>query len=346
MKVIILLFAIGIIFASNFQLDDSFVKFSEFINKYKKVYSNVSEFLERFQIFQDNMKRVEAMQKVLSLKAGVPNEEQNLQLGITQFSDLSPQEFRARYLTLKKGNTSKMLRSDKLNEVYIPTNLEDTPESFDWRDKGAVTSIKNQGMCGSCWAFSAVGNIEGQLQIKTGKAVDLSPQQLVDCDRKVDQGCDGGDMNYAFDYLTEVGGIDTLADYPYDGDDEKCRYDPSKSVAKVIGYKYAGSTDEEVIKNFLYTTGPLAIGINAEPLQFYIFGIFNPWFEWICDPADQNHGVVLVGYGVHKGIFGDTPYWIVKNSWGWIWGERGYFRIIRGKGACGINVDVLSSILE
>jgi len=197
-------------------------------------------------------------------------------------------------------------------------------------------------MCGSCWAFSAVGNIEGQLQIKKGgKVIDLSPQQLVDCD-KVDEGCNGGLMDTAFDYIKTAGGIQSSSDYPYSGSDSSCKFDVKKSVAKVNGYNFAGTEDEEQIKTILYQTGPLAIAINATPLQFYFWGIFNPWFQWLCDPEGLNHGVVIVGYGVD----GSTKYWIVKNSWGSSWGESGFFRIIAGKGACGVNKYVISATLE
>jgi len=273
--------------------------------------------------------------------------EPSFVMGVTQFFDLSPEEFRARYLTLNK-KFMKQLRQENIDNVFPVTSNKDAPESWDWREKGAVTSVKNQGMCGSCWAFSAIGNIEGQYQLKTGRSVDLSPQQLVDCDIDgQDQGCNGGDMDTAFNYISRAGGIISEADYPYTGSDDKCKFDKSKVVTKITGFTFAPSDDEEQIKTFLYNTGPLSIGINATPLQFYFFGIFSPWAEWICDPADLNHGVVLVGYGVQTSILGTkTPYWIVKNSWGWYWGERGYFRIVRGSGACGMNKDVLSAIID
>jgi cathepsin F len=250
--------------------------------------------------------------------------------------DLTTEEFKKYYLNLNVNNF-KSINGEKLQ-----LRSGDVPEKFDWRDHGAVTTVKNQGMCGSCWAFSAVGNLEGQLQLKTGgSAVDLSPQQLVDCD-KVDEGCNGGLMDTAFDYVKNAGGIEALSDYPYAGSDNTCQFDVKKSVAKVSGYKFAGTEDEEQIKAFLFQTGPLAIAINATPLQFYFWGIFNPWFTWLCDPEGLNHGVLLVGYGVE----GSTKYWVVKNSWGSGWGEGGYFRIVRGSGACGLNKYVITATLQ
>lgn len=148
-------------------------------------------------------------------------------------------------------------------------------------------------------------------------------------------------MEDAYKHL-QTTGVMTEESYPYAGRDNACKYDESKVAAKVTGYQYAGTEDESAIKQFLFERGPMAIAINATPLQFYYWGIFNPWFEWICNPKELNHGVLLVGYGVD----GNTPYWIVKNSWGTGWGESGYFRIIAGKGACGMNTYVITANVE
>jgi len=196
-------------------------------------------------------------------------------------------------------------------------------------------------MCGSCWAFSAVGNIEAQYAIKKNQSVLFSEQQLVDCD-KVDQGCNGGLMEDAFKYLEGTAGLMQASDYSYTGKQGTCNYQESKALAKVTGYKFAGSEDENQIKQFLFENGPLAIAINATPLQFYLGGVFNPWFNWMCNPKSINHGVLLVGYGVS----GSKAYWIVKNSWGSGWGEKGFFRIIAGKGACGLNTYVITAEID
>ena len=184
--------------------------------------------------------------------------------------------------------------------------------------------------------------LEDQHQLKSGgTVVDLSPQQMVDCD-KVDQGCNGGLMEDAFKYIQQAGGIEANADYSYAGYDQTCKFDVTKAVVNVTGYNMAKTEDENDIKALLFQTGPLAIAMNATPLQFYFWGIFNPWFTWICDPSGLNHGVLLVGYGVE----GSTEFWIVKNSWGASWGESGYFRIIKGKGACGVNKYVISATVD
>jgi len=311
-----------------------FEKFQNFMQQHDKSYKTIEEFKDRFEIFKQNYKKIEMHQMMLHKDGKEPTYE----LGVTQFFDLTPSEFSKLYLTL---DISHMQRLKSQAEAVKPSYSEgEAPSTWDWRDQGKVSPVRNQGMCGSCWAFSAIGNIESVYAKKTGQILQFSEQQLVDCDT-VDHGCGGGLMEDAYKYL-ETSGVMTEENYNYTGQKGACKFDQSKALAKVTGYKYASSQDENVIKQFLYENGPLAIAINATPLQFYFFGIFNPWFEWICNPKELNHGVLLVGYG----ISGNTPYWIVKNSWGQGWGEKGFFRIIAGKGACGINTYVITAEVE
>ncbi|MCP3683685.1 MAG: hypothetical protein GY861_13450, partial [bacterium] len=223
--------------------------------------------------------------------------------------------------------------------VVSPSFAKAAPDAFNWNDQGKVTKVKNQGQCGSCWAFSATGNLESVHAIKSGNLVEFSEQQLVDCD-KVDQGCNGGLMENAFDYLKQ-NSIMLESDYSYKGRGGSCSYDESKGQLKVSSYQFSPE-DEGQVKQFLYENGALAVAMNATTLQFYFGGIYSPWFSWTCSPKALNHGVLLVGYGVEN----DKEYWIVKNSWGASWGEKGYFRIIRGKGACGINTHVLTATVD
>jgi cathepsin F len=252
--------------------------------------------------------------------------------------DLTAGEFAKTHLNL---NLSVMDRIEaRTSTKVLKAHLKQgpAPASYDWREQGVVSEVKNQGSCGSCWAFSAIGNIESQLAIQTKeKPISLSEQELVDCD-KVDQGCNGGLMEDAFKYL-ETAGVVSETDYKYSGRDGSCSVTGKKVVAKITGYHYAGTEDETKLKQLLFENGPFAIAINATPLQFFFWGIFKPWFEFLCSPTELNHGVLLVGYGIE----GSTPYWIVKNSWGGSWGEKGYFRIIAGKGACGLNTYVISA---
>jgi cathepsin F len=306
-----------------------FSKFQEFIVKHNKKYTTMEEYMERFKIFKNNYERVEAMQ--IS-----PERQSSFNLGITKFSDMTAQEFRKTYLNLKISVKDIVKGKSKLSFL----ELNDAPESHDWRDHGAVGPVKDQGSCGSCWAFSSVANLEGLNYIKNKNFLQFSEQQLVDCD-KVDEGCNGGLMENAFQYLKENGGIEISKDYPYKGYGQKCKFDKSKSALKVNGFHFAPSEDEEVIKQMLYTTGPLSVALNADVLQYYNDGIID-YDANDCDPQGLNHGVALVGYGTENG----QDFWIVRNSWGKGWGENGYFRIARGKGTCGINTHVVTAELE
>lgn len=297
----------------------AFKKFQKFMKKYNKHYSSIQEYMARFNIFRQSLKQK---------KNGLYKK------GITQFSDLTENEFRRKYLNLNIN----ILNTLQYTEVQHTISGE-APEAFNWVDQKALGAVKNQGSCGSCWAFSTVGNLEGLYYIKYGESKRFSEQQLVDCDDK-DEGCNGGLMENTFEWIKENGGVQLESDYPYKGRDQQCKQDKEKLVVKVDSFVKLDSVDEEVIKEYLYKTGPLAIALNANPLQYYYGGIVDD-DEKSCDPQGLNHGVVLVGYGSENGV----DYWIVRNSWGASWGEKGYFRMLRGKGTCGINTYVTSAVL-
>ena len=176
----------------------------------------------------------------------------------------------------------------------------------------------------------------------------FSEQMLVDCDTS-DSGCNGGLMEYSFTWLKKNGGIMLDSDYPYKGTKQSCKSDKTKYVDMTItGYKKLGSSwstwsavDEDEIKEFLYQTGPLAIALNADPLQTYTSGILD-LTSTKCPSSGINHAVTLVGYGTQS----STDYWIVKNSWGKSWGESGYFRIRRGNGTCGVNCYITTALVS
>jgi cathepsin F len=288
----------------------------------------------RFLVFVSNYK---AMMEIKAQQQKVG--DMSFQVGETPFLDMSPEEFKSKYLNLKVSSLDQI----KKNAIGELNKANDIPDSFDWRLHEAVTEVRNQGGCGSCWAFSAVQNIEGQFALKTHNLGFFSPQQLVDCDHEgEDAGCNGGLMDSAFQYIQKTKGLESETDYQYEGKNGACRYDESKALAKVKGYRFAPSQNEDEIAAMLVQTGPLAIALDATPLQFYFGGIYKPWFSWSCKKNANNHAVLLVGYGVEKGV----KYWIVKNSWGKRWGEKGYFRILRGDGTCGINTYVISADLE
>jgi len=217
------------------------------------------------------------------------------------------------------------------------------PDELDWRKvPGRVSEVKNQGACGSCWAFATTGALEGQEKVRlangllsnSSKLIELSEQNLVDC-VKDDYGCNGGYMKDAMDYIKQEGGIEDEKAYPYEARTRKCRFRKEKSVFSDAGGAILPVGDENNLKQVVAKFGPVAVAIDASSLWFQLYhrGVYvNKHCRNKADELD--HGVLVVGYGTDpkKG-----DYWIVKNSWGPHWGEKGYIRMARNKGnMCGI----------
>jgi len=307
--------------------------FVGFVNRYEREYSHEKEALHRFQVYKDNTEIIKKLQA---------NERGTAVYGETKFMDMSKEELKNTYFpsfnrpSQTRPKTLSQLELDKLDAKKIP-------ESFDWREHNAVTPVKDQGTCGSCWAFSVTGNIEGQWAIKTGKLLSLSEQELVDCDKK-DSGCNGGDQGNAYDEIIRMGGLELETDYPYKDKDESCKLKKPK-IAVYINSSLSLPKDEKKLAAYLVEHGPIAVSVNSDPIVHYTHGIMRPW-KAICDPSIQfiDHAVLIVGYGQE----GDLPYWIVKNSWGTgpVSGEKGYFRIYRGENVCGIAGYASTSIID
>ncbi|CAF1240174.1 unnamed protein product [Rotaria magnacalcarata] len=338
------------------------ILFKNWLGDNNSKYDSFDEYQRRLSIFKENYFKIQQLNE---------NYGHGAMFELNKFADQTEHEFRN--TILMQSQTSPIHSASRY--MKFPT-VRDVPNSFDWRNYGAVTPVKDQGAVGTCWAFSAVQNVEGQWFMKSKALAELSVEQIVDCDDmqqpdsgQADCGVYGGWPYLSFQYMMHQGGIESESTYPYCAglknpcepcnapgynktlcgpsvpyclikDSCESKLDTTKFISglKVVDWK-AINEDETNIAGALMIAGPLSTALNAEQLQFYHEGIFDPP---VCNPKTLNHAVLLVGWGEE----GSTPYWIVKNSWGVNWGEHGYFRILRGKGTCGINTQVTTAILH
>ncbi|BFZ16153.1 hypothetical protein BsWGS_19192 [Bradybaena similaris] len=226
----------------------------------------------------------------------------------------------------------------KINKPLSPGNYQTglynatLPASVDWRTKGYVTPVKDQLGCGSCWAFSTTGSVEGQHFKATGELVSLSESNLVDCSRKYgNHGCQGGWMDNAFKYIIHNKGIDTEASYPYKPEEEKCKFTRASVGATISSYKDVLSGSEDALQSAVAEIGPVSVAIEVlDSFTLYAGGVYD---DSTCSSKDLDHAVLVVGYGSESG----RDYWIVKNSWAATWGDKGYILMSRNKNnQCGI----------
>jgi len=292
--------------------------FNSWMRQHNKVYQ-VSDFALRFKLWSENRDYIEKFNA----------EEHTFKLAMNEFGDLSNEEFKKLL-----GTKPKLM---KLSSHQVHTDTSDLPDSLDWRTKGVVTPIKDQGQCGSCWSFSTTGSVEGAWALAKGSAnlVSLSEQNLIDCSTpQGNQGCDGGLMDDAFQYIITNNGIDTEKSYPYTAADGKCQFNSSNIGAKISAYKDVPSGDEGALQQAV-ALGPVSVAMDASQIsfQFYSSGVYWSYF---CSSTELDHGVLAVGWGVDT--TSDVPdYWIVKNSWGTSWGQSGYFWLARNDGnMCGV----------
>jgi len=254
-------------------------------------------------------------------------------LKMNHFGDLLHHEFTA-MMNGFRGSWSK--GAERNGSTYLSPANVNIPAAVDWRQHGYVTEVKNQGQCGSCWAFSTTGALEGQHFRKTGTLTSLSEQNLVDCSKKFgNDGCNGGLMDNAFKYVKQNHGIDTENSYPYEAHDDSCRFKTRDIGATDTGFVDVPEGNEKKLQEAVATVGPVSVAIDAshETFQFYSKGVYN---EPECSSEDLDHGVLVVGYG-ETADNAKQAFWIVKNSWGPEWGDAGFIKMSRNKSnQCGI----------
>ncbi|KAA8529670.1 hypothetical protein F0562_034230 [Nyssa sinensis] len=306
--------------------EDSLWSLYEKWRSHHTVSRDLEEKQKRFNVFKENVKHVHKVNKM----------DNPYKLKLNKFADMTNHEFRSSYAGSKVKHYRMLRGSRGGTGGFIHEKTGNLPPSIDWRKKGAVTGVKDQGKCGSCWAFSTIVGVEGVNQIKTKELISLSEQELIDCESD-NQGCNGGLMENAYEFIKQNGGITTEGLYPYEATDGNC--DASKMNSPVVmidGHENVPVNDENALMKAV-ANQPVSVAIDAggSNWQFYSEGVFNG----DCG-TELDHGVAVVGYGT---TLDGTKYWLVKNSWGPEWGEEGYIRMQRGidaeEGLCGIAME-------
>ncbi|XP_040362818.1 ervatamin-B isoform X2 [Rosa chinensis] len=300
-------------------------KHEQWMAEYGRVYPDSTEKERRFTIFKKNVEFVEKFNN---------DREKTYKLSVNQFSDMTNEEFLRHHTGYKTpAGTSLTSSSEDKSFIYRSLSIDDIPASLDWSEQGAVTSIKDQDVC---WAFAAAAAVEGITKIKTGQLVSLSEQQLLECDRNI--GCDSGDIRSAFEYIKTNGGIASEEKYPYLSTPDMLTVQEcdtrkeTMQAARITGYENVTPNNQNALLKAV-SMQPVATAIDSHGMEFRSYG--GGVFKGPCGQT-LNHAVTIIGYGTDNG----TNYWLIKNSWGDKWGEKGYMRILRtetnGAGLCGL----------
>lgn len=321
--------------ASAFNVDaanlDAAIQFQKYATDFNKQYQTTAEWDTAFANFKASLARIAAAEA-----RGVKGV-----YGLTKFSDLSKDEFRAKYL-MPKGSIDIKYMANKFDVAPVKAahahGPNADPATWDWRNQNAVTPVKDQQQCGSCWAFSTTENLESMTFLSGRPIPTLGPQQLVDCDPQ-SQGCQGGWTYWAFEYLLTAGGQESEANYPYTASTGTCAFDASKIDARLQNYTFATTpcesgacpTQDNTLRTALHTIGPLSICVNAETWSDWLGLKPIPASECPGDAEDLDHCVQLVGYNWPQ------QYWIVRNSWNTDWGVAGYIYLQTGGNTCGLG---------
>lgn len=326
-------------------------EWNEYKTKFNKKYSDDNEDNYRFKIF------LESKHLIAKHNQKFASGSVSYTIGLNQFADKTTDEYRKLLGYKPSAKPADQDDNNDMGEVRTHNRafqgifgqtldtIFDLPKSIDWRQHGYVTPVKDQGHCGSCWAFSSTGALEGQHFRKTGNLISLSEQNLVDCSKKYgNMGCEGGLMANAFRYIRENHGVDTENSYPYEAHDDRCRFKNKTVGADDKGYVEIPSGDEKKLMQAIAIRGPVSVAIDAsqDSFRLYTGGVYN---EPNCGNSEENldHGVLVVGYGFDP-VHGD--YYIVKNSWSELWGDAGYIKMARNKeNQCGIATSAVYPVV-
>jgi len=294
------------------------------VKRFNKQYESEAEYSRRFNIFKTNLVRY----------ARLNEKDETVAHGPTKFSDLTHEEFKEKYLI--KNFTSPKIRGERVNVHEFGAPVPDLPTSYSWVSKGATTPVYNQGQCGSCWAFSTTESIESMCFLSGKALIELSMQQIVDCDTS-DDGCNGGDPPTAYAYVISAGGLESLADYPYTAEDGYCEFDASKIARSISSWEYVTqSQNEQQMQQFTYSDGPPSVCVDASTWDSYNGGVYT---SSNCG-TQLDHCVQIVGWAVEQGVNA----WVVRNSWGTDWGYAGFLYVAMGQDACGIAQECTSAV--
>ncbi|XP_037068346.1 procathepsin L-like [Pollicipes pollicipes] len=290
-----------------------------FKSTHGKTYSNIIEEFHRMKVYADNKEFVDKHM------AEYAEGKHTFTVALNKFADLTTDEFSSLY----KGYVAQSSRPHATHQLTGKA----VAVTVDWRDQGVVTPIKDQGQCGSCWAFSTTGSLEAAWKMAGNELASLSEQQLVDCSGHYgNQGCNGGLMDSAFKYIRAKGGIESESSYPYTARNGHCKEDEGKFVASLSSYVDVRSGSESDLEDAVSNVGPISVAIDAshQSFQLYHSGVYS---EARCSSSRLDHGVLAIGYGTEGG----SDYWLVKNSWGRSWGEEGFIKMTRNhRNQCGI----------
>ncbi|TEA11692.1 hypothetical protein DBR06_SOUSAS6910170 [Sousa chinensis] len=314
--------------------------FTLFQIQYNRSYSHPAEHARRLDIFARNLAKAQQLQE---------EDLGTAEFGVTPFSDLTEEEFGQIYGHQRVAGEAPSVSQKVGSEEWG----QSVPLTCDWRKKaGIISPIRNQQNCNCCWAMAAAGNIEALWAIKNDQSLEVSVQELLDCDR-CGNGCKGGFVWDAFITVLNNSGLASDKDYPFKGNSKphRCQAKKHKKVAWIQDFIMLQPCEQSIAR-YLATQGPITVTINMKLLQQYQKGVIKAT-STTCDPQLVDHSVLLVGFGKSKSVEGrqaeaissrspphprySIPYWILKNSWGANWGEEGYFRLHRGSNTCGIT---------